>query len=180
MKSRDQEILSRKYAVAFVHCYRPALNADFLEKSDQLYTQLYDHRFVLASFDLMLSSKAQKEAIADLITSWLSVDYIKPLIVLLVQKHRLFLLPSIIKKIKEEFLTEKKEVELQVESSSNLSVEQSAIITEFIMHKTGLKPRISYRINKKLIAGIRIASDTFLWERSIQRRLRELEIVLAQ
>lgn len=65
-------------------------------------------------------------------------------------------------------------LEVTCRTAVPLTDEQVAAIHEFLHEKTGKKIILIMVIDSSLLAGIRLQSETFLWEYSIGRQLQAL------
>lgn len=63
---------------------------------------------------------------------------------------------------------------ITVASSCELLDEQRKSIESFIARHVSGKKSYTYTVDPSLIAGVRIYSDTILWEVSIEKQLRDL------
>jgi len=61
-----------------------------------------------------------------------------------------------------------------ITSSHHLDISDLEIIEKFLAFKTGKKIISHHNLNKKLIAGIRLESNTLLWEYSIYKQCETL------
>ena len=61
-------------------------------------------------------------------------------------------------------------------SSHALTEHERSIVQQFIAHQVGYRIIYDYKVDPALIAGIKVVSDTFMWEYSVARQLREVEL----
>ena len=102
-------------------------------------------------------------------------DTLMKLAELLMKDQRLFLLPTIAKKI-NALIQEKKQVVIgTIESSHELSEDQKKVFTDFVEKNVHKKVKVTFIINPRLIAGIRIQADYKQWEYSIAQQLTTIE-----
>ena len=59
-----------------------------------------------------------------------------------------------------------------------LSMNDKEQIEQFLVRATGHTNIYKYKVDNALIAGVRLQSETLLWEHSIAKQLRQLEISL--
>lgn len=68
--------------------------------------------------------------------------------------------------------------ECSIKSADALSAVMREKINFFLHTKTGKNFIFDYHIDSSLIAGVRCQSEQFLWENSLQKKLRDFENVL--
>ena len=69
-------------------------------------------------------------------------------------------------------------MEFSVLSAHDLDKKELTTIQHFLEEKTKKTIIYNHKINKDLIAGIRLLSNTLLWEHSIAQQLRDAEQLL--
>jgi F0F1-type ATP synthase delta subunit len=65
-----------------------------------------------------------------------------------------------------------------IKSAVALSQQEKDQIEKFLARKTGQDNIYTYHVDTRLIAGVRLRSQTLLWEHSIAQQLRQLELSL--
>jgi ATP synthase F1 delta subunit len=100
---------------------------------------------------------------------------IAPLLEVLAKHQRLFLFSLVMQELCNEYRKRNNIVKVVVQSTVILKQDQVTCIREFLERITGKHVYGTFVVDKKLIAGIRLQSTTFLWERSLRQRLRDIE-----
>ena len=67
-----------------------------------------------------------------------------------------------------------------IESAHPLSAEQEREVADLLAQLTGKTIIYEYMINKDLIAGLRLHSANYLWERSLEQYLRNFTHTFTQ
>ena len=65
---------------------------------------------------------------------------------------------------------------VKISSSHDITQQDLDAIERFLVNQTGLSIIYTYAIDKKLIAGIRLQSNTLLWECSINKQLTQIKL----
>lgn len=100
---------------------------------------------------------------------------IQSMIVLLERQQRLLLLPDVIQCVVDVYKQRHHIEDCRVSSAVPLSDEQAEKIKHLLEQRSGKKLWCWYETDPSLIAGIRARAETFVWEDSIEQRLRVLE-----
>ncbi|HVX00005.1 MAG TPA: F0F1 ATP synthase subunit delta [Candidatus Babeliaceae bacterium] len=168
--------LAKKYARAFMAIYGDSLTQAIIDQIKALTSYLKHHRE--AFFYLKLSSindHVKEEVLQRLYNRFELSPLLNKLTHLLATHRRFFLLPIILEDIVKLYNKAHDIAEYRVSSVVPLSELQKNQIDAFIRQQTGTVPLISYNLNPKLLAGIRIQGDFVAWEQSLQKQLRAIE-----
>ncbi len=167
--------LVQKYAHAYLN-----VSGDKLTYQDAVHCTdaaqfLHSHGRALFLLKVpLIPSEIKREGLVDLVTRFKLPDSIKQLIDLLLLHKQAFLLADILDAISTIYAKEHSIHTVIVTSTIELAAQQREEIENFLADRMQGTIIYKYEINKKLIAGIRIQSDTLLWEHSIDKQLREL------
>ncbi len=173
------ELLAKRYAQAFMRVYDKQVTFADVETLHAFI--LYGKRCRSSFSILSLPSLSDDDKINVLRTIMqrlkVSLTFM-PIVELLVISRRiniLFLVCAIIQKI---YYMNHRIMRCRLKSMPDLSEEQSNVIARWIEHKTGYTVLYSYERDSQLIAGMRVESDTIVWEHSIQKQLRLIRRVI--
>ena len=174
----DQIVLARKYATAFLNLF-----IDEIGIKDFCAIVSVDHFLksapeISSFFKFSGMNETKKEVIDRIFQEFKLTPVLKRLTELLLRHQRLFLLQSILHCIKQLYKERRGIMEFSIQSSPVLTKEQITTIKNFLSAKTGCHILYEYKENKNLIAGVRVQSDNVLWERSVARRLVEVQRLL--
>ncbi|MEX0940131.1 MAG: F0F1 ATP synthase subunit delta [Candidatus Babeliales bacterium] len=174
----DNIKLARKYAVAFLNVYEDKITIKDYYKIVQVQQFLAKSSDVIFHFKLPDMNEVKRKAI-DLIFQKFDLPIIlKKLSNMLIEHERLFMLEKVFYYIQKTYKERNNLILFQIQTSYALSSEVLNQIISFLEKKTGNTILYETNINRKLIAGIRLQSETLLWEDSIAKRLRHAEQLL--
>jgi ATP synthase F1 delta subunit len=179
MKMKTEEIVAKKYAAAFLMVFGQELRVDCIAKITNAAEFLTENRRIL--FFLRLSAienEIKKRDLDHMCERFDLPKSIRIVIHLLVDHKRGFLLLLVLNAIC--FLYKER---LNIEaftftSAPALEEEECRILQEFIARQTGRDIIYTYKVDKTLIAGIRLQSDTHLWEHSIAQQMHRMRLLL--
>lgn len=172
----QESYLARLYATAFFNIYGKALTFDnyshliesrhfLLQNPDYLFIYKLPRHFILV----------KKQIVNKFFGQFVLPSIFYKLTDLLLEKDRLSLLPLVLKYIEIKYREYNNLTSAVISSSCPLAKKEQEGIEEILNHVSGKKPLATYNIDKNLIGGIRIQSDTLMWEYSIAKQLRTIE-----
>ena len=173
----NTSFLARKYALAFTHCFAANFNRENIEQIAQAYQFFASHqRFsYLLNLSAINDSLKQEALEKILITRFqLPAQPCKALIALLIAHSRTQLMGPILHIVHEFMMKEKNIESFTISSAQPLTQEQQVDLEQFLEQHTDATIVPTYKINKDLIAGLRVQSSTHLWEHSLKKYLRTL------
>ncbi len=167
--------LAYKYANAFLNVYNDRLNFDDIKRINSALEFLPEHPRALFLLQVPMITQAMKEKwIVYFCQRFGLVDPLKNLITLLLKHKRAYLLITVLKAIVDRYQKRHTIENIIVKSSVPLPEKYRHEIERFInQHIMGIQ-QYHYKVDPGLIAGIRIQSDTVLWEYSMNKRLRDI------
>jgi len=171
----NKQIIARKYANAFLNLYINEISeADF--SSIKKLEKFFDgHRKAIFFLSIPNISDKKKEKLLGELFEEFGVDkLLKPLMNLLFKQKRIFLIDEVLKHIGLLYKERKNIMMFNITSSHQLDNQDLEIIKKFLAHRTGKKIISEYKIDKSIVAGIRLQSDTLLWEYSIYKQCETL------
>ncbi len=168
-------LLSHKYAQAFINVFIEQLN---YEDIDKIYSWLnfFKTRDYLM-FYLRLPTIKDDEKYKALIKTrehYHLKDSFDKLIKLLLEHKRIVLLPQVLRSIIEIYKCCLNIVEFTFSSAQDLTEEDYKLFKSFLENKTSKAIRAHTKIDKNLIAGVKLYSDQLLWEYSIKKYIDSL------
>ncbi len=174
--SRESEvIISTKYARAFINVFASTIDSAQLQKIEKFILFLQNQKEAFFYFKLpLIKDEIKREVFQKLFSQFEVDDSFMVLIDLLMKDKRISLLSlvmvSIIKLIKQSFGI----MDFTITSSHELEEHELSEIKKFLERKTGKKIEYKTRIDKKLIAGLKVYSDSLGWEYTIYDQLKLL------
>ena len=167
-----QEQLARRYATAFLNLFGDQIAVADAERINRAYRALHHaHEFIFILGMPVLSADTKWKMIDEFFAVYALPERLKKLVRLLMDQGRISLLPVVFKHMWWIYLERNDMMHMRVASSCELDDTQRQSIENFTSHKTGTKNIYAYRVDQRLIAGIRLQSDTVLWDNSIRVRL---------
>lgn len=167
-------ILAKKYAKAFVAAYKKQLTSDDMVNIDRSLRALKSNKAALAFLHLVPGA-CQMSHVFDRFLEHFGLDKIlHGLIALLAEHKRLWLIPEILEALGQHYKESHGITSCIVTSAGDLDADQKAMTADIIAKKFGKNAEIIYRIDKRLIAGIRIQTPEVLWEHSVDTDIRDV------
>jgi F0F1-type ATP synthase delta subunit len=168
------EKLARQYARAFYNANGSnAIQLLLIEQLEKLAVFFSQNPMLL----LTLASNHITLAVANTFTNSLLRSHgcdavLAPLICQLTMHHRLALLSRIAQHLENLYNKEHNRCHFTAYSSHALQEPQKNIIIAFIKAQTNIKEVIvTFKVCSTLISGLRISSESMMWERSVQKTL---------
>ncbi len=173
--------LAKKYAQAFLNTYPQAITSSILETLSKA-TDYFDKQkaFFLILTVPTLTFTQRLDALQKQLEPFNFPSEFDRLIHLLLTQHRIMLLPDILHQIITVYEQRHKIMEFSLKCSSSLTDKQQTALHNFIAQKTGYQIKSKTIVDPTLIAGLRLQSDTRLWEYSIAKKLRTIKESLGQ
>jgi ATP synthase F1 delta subunit len=173
----SQSPVARKYAQAYLNVFgNQHTFQDFcsLWRACQF---LSEHHSLLFYLSLPMIHDTDKKRFIDLFFEKFHLfDSLKQLFYLLLKNKHIFLTIDVLQDIYSLYKMQHKISELKIMTSSDLTDEKIKEITHFFMRLSGLEHVVvQYSIKPSLIAGIRLQSETYLWEYSIAKQMQKLQ-----
>lgn len=173
------DALSRKYAKAFLNVYADAVTLQDVERVAKICVSLNQHRGLLSFFSWPVINDASKiQALKDMVTQYGLPRVLHRLIELLSEHKRLELVLQVFQAIVVEYKKRHNIASVTIASSHEMQPEDLEIVKQFLAKLTGQVIMYTYKVDKSLIAGMRVASDTFVWEHSIGKQLALMKLPL--
>ena len=173
--NRLRDRLARRYARAFLNVFSSSLSPQDLESFKEMARFLTKHSHACFLMELSLLPEQTKiKAVTDLCKQFKLPAFCQKLWMLLIKHQRTSLLPEILYLIVDLHQHDAHIMTFTVSSSVDLSDQQKQKIEKFLHTHVKGSVSCSYVLDKKLIAGIRLQSDSLLWENSVQGSLRML------
>lgn len=169
-------ILASRYARAFIHIFGGPITLDIVKKFSEIAEFIYNNK--KSFFYLKVSAipdHLKKEFFINLFKKHDAyIDGIGKLIDLLIADKRLMLMADILYELSQLYMKQHSIIDWIISSSDELSPEEKKSLEQFLVQKTAMQIVPTYAIDATLIAGIRLQSDTFLWDYSVKSQLNAL------
>jgi F-type H+-transporting ATPase subunit delta len=178
VSSRNSNLLARRYAQAFLTVYGHELTVEVVDRMRELSRFLLRHNRILFFLTIPTIDGAVKQRGLTLLCERFELPAsIKQLTGLLLESKRALLLGTVLRFIDSLYKKEHAILSFDISSAHPLSETNKEFFWQFLkkqLHKTII---CTYRVDKSLIAGVRICSDTYLWEHSVAKQLRSVQLL---
>jgi F0F1-type ATP synthase delta subunit len=173
MKYTD-EILAKKYAVAYINIFGSCITEKEYQALSGTEEMLLSYTQALFLMQVPMIKRSIKiKALHHLITTCAVGASFDTLLHLLFDQQRITLLPAVVRYIVKEYQIRTNRITCTLKSSHVLTEEQQDIVKSFFDGLVAKTVAYTYHVDSRLIAGIRLQSDTWLWEYSVNKQLRE-------
>ncbi len=177
--SNDRRMLARRYAKAILNCYN--LSHEQVHVCHRIGTYFTQHS--ACAFFLRLSSISGEDKIAVVMNTIRErfvpsqiVDYVLlQLLRLLQSTNRFTLFMQVCKMLRHEYHERHAIEPCTVYLSHDMDINEISPLISWLEQQVGMTLEPTYQVDAQLIAGIRIRGETFVWEDSIARRLRQMQ-----
>ena len=172
------KILSRRYAQAFFNLFGTTLsekNRDDLQ-AFSLYIKEHTQAFFYVKVAL-IDDKTKIRIVGELAKRYELESILQPLLYVLATSKRLEILPLVSDQLIMLYNNYHAISVCTIESSSSLNKNQAALIVDYLKEKTKTTVQPIFKENKTLIAGIRALSNSYLWENSVYKKLKNITAI---
>jgi len=171
----NKQIIARKYAKAFLNIYLDKITLNDFNSIKNLAAFFSTHKTSLYFLSIpSINATTKQGAINELLKKFNLYQLFEPLIRTLITAKRTFLIYDILREIIVLYKQRKNIIMFNIISSHRLENSDLKIIEKFLAIKTNKKIMSKSTINKELVAGIRLQSNTLLWEYSIYKQCETL------
>lgn len=169
--------IAKKYARALLNVNGAHIQYDDVKRIEKIGSFIKDHPSISIFFKLfIIDDSVYKDNLFSTIKQLGFPDYMHPLIKLLIDSKRLFLLSDICKFIGVYFRKKHNIVEFLITTPQPLSTIHKEKINQFLSAYTQGSIEATYALDQTLIAGVRMQSKTHIWEKSIAQQLRDVQL----
>ncbi len=170
-------IVAKRYAQAFINVFLDTLSLQDYDNM-QMAAVGINKQVLLFLRVPALDYAVKKDALAMLSKRFSLPSSVQKLLQVLLHDNRAFLVCDVLRYVCLLYRQYKHIAEFAIMSSHPLTRDDIEVIKHFLAQMTGQDIMYTYKIDKELIAGIRLQSDTLLWEYSIRQRLAQAQLLL--
>lgn len=195
-------ILAYKYARAFLNTEKLVLSYDVIRQTEKAVLELQKQKDLFACFRIIQETKQDiSKFITQILTHFKINKSFEKIVILIAKQKRLILIDQILQAIIELYKSDNKIVDCSVKSANEIQKEEKIKIENFVKDKMLTKAHandftpwmskgtkkeiqeknlktnkfeIDYKIDKDLIAGIKIEMELLIWEKSVEKTMREI------
>jgi ATP synthase F1 delta subunit len=173
--SMAEVVVARKYAQAFVNVYAEEVSLRMLTLFDTASSFLRTNRNVILLLSLPHMDQEQRVQMVHQLVDYFSLpSQCEQLFTVLLSHNRSFLIPIVLWYIVQIYKKRVNIIDFSILSSDELDSIALEQIKRFLEHKTGKEIMYSHRVDKKLIAGICLSSDEYVWEYSVRKHINAI------
>lgn len=169
------ETLARKYAQAFLNLYPDAVKKMYKQLPAVAQLLSTSPQFSFISKLPIAFVPLKKDMLKKILEPFQIPTVFDRLIDILAAQQRLALLPLIMQSLAQLYRKKINTSVVIARSSQQLDDQELSVIQKFLESQTQQHIVISPVLDKELIAGLRLQSDTFLWEYSVAQQLNRIE-----
>ena len=173
----NETVLASRYAQAFFNEFGSFFMPEHLTALMHARSYFQQHTSICSLLKIPLIDDEIKIRALDtiLIDQYHLPAQIEQLIRLLVHTKRAFLIVQVLRQLHVLYQIKAGIEVFKITSTTELTDEQKRTLIIFLQNKTGHTIQYEYKIDPSLIAGIRMMSDTHLWEYSVAQQLSHAE-----
>jgi F-type H+-transporting ATPase subunit delta len=169
--------IAERYATAVFEIVKENNNLPRLEENLNDLTAALDDSADLRELlvNPVYSRQEQENAISAVAEAMGMIPAMKNVLGLMARKRRLFVVPAMIRRLREMIAEHKGEVTAEVTSAVALTDEQSANLTATLKEKVGKDVKISTTVDESLIGGLIVKVGSKMIDTSIRSKLNSLQ-----
>lgn len=168
---------AKRYAIAFLNCYESELESKYIKGFSQLALFLKNNRWIYAYLNISNISHATRLTLIEKLCSVIKLpSCTHKLILLLLERKKLTLLDSVLDQVALLYRMRKGEMAFTISTAHSLSDEEKDQIIQQLHNLVTPLCTAHYVLDPSLINGIKIQSSTLLWERSVKKVIRSINL----
>lgn len=173
-------LVARRYAQAYYNLFNTDITFDSFKQMLRAEQYLHDHHEIISWLKVpSITDLVKHQILKKLLFGYYQTPHsLDHLITILLQGNRSFLIGYVLQEIADIY-QERSGIHLfTVTSSHHLSEEDLVLLEKFLQRKKSGAVIYHHEIDTNLIAGIRLKSNIELWEYSVRKDLRAIELSL--
>ena len=172
----SENVIAKKYAIAFVNLYINEFTNVFFNKITDLASFFKKNRYAYIYLRIpTIPKKVKIEALDKIASAFKLETEIKRLMYVLLDSDRISILDKVLNYIENVYRVRKGIEVFKAISSHALTKDEKDKVKIFIQNNTNRKIITKFLVDEKLLIGLRIQSNDFLWERSIEKQLNDIK-----
>jgi len=175
MIRHEERIVAARYAAALLAVYQQPFSEEECTALEHAIRFYRTKSIILIYLQTPLFNLEQKKQALELLRKRYSVPpIVEKIDLLLLEDARIFLLPVVYEALIRQSNIQAGRIPCTITSAGQLSDTQQHLCKQFVAGISGQKPLIEWAVDPALIAGIRFQTEDWLWEDSLDARLRSL------
>lgn len=172
----SETTLAKRYATAYVNLFEDQIDLKVCGQLEDAYNFFGNNAVALLVLKLStVTPQSKKACIESLITLFKLPDTLLRMIDLLLAQNRAHLFPLVLLYIARLYKERNNITHYKVTSSHELSDQAIEVVLAYLKQVTEKHILYTIKVDKRLIAGLRLLSDTTLWEYSVNKQLAQLQ-----
>lgn len=168
--------ISRKYAQAFLNVFFDQISNDCIKKLEKLEKFLKENKLFFVYLRIpSIPVQAKQDALNKFIEFFGLCEPFEKLIFLLLSHGRIDFLDEVVSKILTLYRSKKHIQFFKISTSHALEEKEKERVIKFVKGLASGEVVCKFLVDAKIIAGMRIQSEAFLWERSVAKQLRDVK-----
>lgn len=179
--SSAQRIIARKYAQALLNIHVKEMTHECYNKLIDLRSFFKEHQHLIHYLYIPTIPDTIKEQVLNSVFTRINTcSTIKRLVAPLLKQRRIELLEPVLDQLIDRYRLMAGIVMFNVATSHPLTQQEKDNMVTFLAQETGLTVWADFNINTTLLCGFRAESKTFLFERSLGKKIRDVKTSLYQ
>lgn len=166
----------KKYAQAWYNLFGKELSFDSIQNMHKAAQFLETSKQLLFLLNYAVQEPAQVEQCIQMLCAKFQLPAsLHALFILLLKHDRIELFIKVIEDIIALYKLDHSMIDVHIMTAHQASADEIAMLTHFFEKKTGMQALVTCTQERSLIAGVRLESELWLWEASVQKQLRILK-----
>ena len=175
--NRARQLVAQRYARAFFNIFGKKITRDDFYNILILQKFSQENKRALFFLELVtINDTVKLKKLMDICDMVHLGSRFNPLLKLLVTDGRAFLFVDVMTQLSRIYKQSHNIFSFSITSSHPLDEKELALVKTFLVNKTGGDIIYKYNVDKSLIAGIRLQSETMIWEYSIRKQLNNVRL----
>lgn len=174
-----EAVLAGKYAQAFLNVEGDQLTPAVFKALQEFEHMLSQHQSALFFLSVpSITDERKTQIVIHQASSPALKKMLIPLIQLLIEHKRGYYLSAVVRKIIQLYWERHGIMLFTITSAHELESKQVKQLEAFLARKTSHTIEYNVKLDKNLIAGIRMQSSTYLWEYSVRKQLAAINYLM--
>jgi F0F1-type ATP synthase delta subunit len=168
--------VAKKYARAFINLFLDQIDREQIYNLEKFIPFIQHNKNILFYLELsFIEEKTKEELMQQLVDKFHLALPFKKLFNTLIIDKRITLLVPILRSITQLYDAAKGIITFSVVAAHELSSNELKVIEHFLVSQTHKTVVLKKALDKRLIVGIKLLSNTLGWEHSVRKQLRAIE-----
>jgi F-type H+-transporting ATPase subunit delta len=169
-------IIAKRYAVAFLNIYFDQIDDDEIMFIVRMESFLKQNKMFYVYLRIpTISESVKKKALLKIFKEFCVKKPLEKLCFLLLEDGRIEILDMVLNQVVQCYRQRKGVTSFKITTSHDLSKDEKEKVILFVRYLAKNEVIAKFFVDEKIIAGLRIQSKNFLWERSVSKQLRDVK-----